>query len=134
MRVQYTLPGLLPAESPVSEGLEPAGGPFLGRLQSLPLPRTLNWKSLLHLDEEPFDPTSIHPPSRPASLDFRDRVAERWNWVQMLSRLAAVSGTQSDEMPSNTADRAIERMLTMLTDFREAEDFITARYLAETEE
>jgi hypothetical protein len=129
MRVQYTLPGFLPAESPASEDLEPVGGPFLGRLQSLPLPRTLNWKSLLHLDEEPFNPTSIDPPSRPASLDFRDPVSERWNWVQMLSRLTAVYGTEP-----NNADRAIGRMLTMLTDFQEAEDFITARYLTETEE
>jgi hypothetical protein len=134
MRVQYTLPGFLPAESPASEALEPAGGPFLGRLQSLPLPRTLNWKNLLHLDEDPFDPTSIDPPSRPASLDFRDPVSERWNWMQMLSRLSAVSGTESGQLPANNADRAIERMLTLLTDFREAEDFIAARHLAETEE
>jgi len=134
MRVQYTLPGFLPAESPPSEALEPAGSPFLGRLQSLPLPRTLNWKSLLHLDEDPSDPTSIDPPPRPASLDFRDPVSERWNWTKMLSRLLAVSASQSSQLPANNADRAIGRMLTMLTDFREAEDFIAARYLAETEE
>ena len=134
MRVQYTLPGFLPAESPPSEALEPVGSPFLGRLQSLPLPRTLNWKSLLHLDEDPSDPTSIDPPSRPASLDFRDPVSERWNWTKMLSRLLALSGSQSSQLPANNADRAIGRMLTMLTDFREAEDFIAARYLAETEE
>jgi hypothetical protein len=134
MRVQYTLPGFLPAEPAPSEAIEPAGGPFLGRIKFLPLPRALNWKSLLHLDEDPFSPTSIDPPQRPATLEFRDPVSERWNWMQMLDRLAAASGTQSNQFPVSGDDRAIQRMLAMLMTFREAEDFIAARYLAESEE
>jgi hypothetical protein len=134
MRVQYTLPGFLPAEPPPSEAIEPAGDPFLGRLKFLPLPRALNWKSLLHLDEDPSNPTSIDPPSQPPTLDFRDPVSERWNWTQMLGRLVAVSGTQSSQIPASGADRAVQRMLAMLMNFQEAEDFIAARYLAESEE
>ncbi len=133
MRVQYTLPGFLPAETPPADAIEPDGGPFLSRLKFLPLPRTLNWKSLLRLDEDPFDPTSIDPPLRPVSLDFRDAVSERWNWMQMLTRLVAASGTQSRQSPVSGQDRAIQRMLAMLMNFREAEDFIAARYLAESE-
>jgi hypothetical protein len=134
MRVQYTLPGFLPAEAPPSDAIEPAGSPFLGRLKFLPLPRAPNWKSLLHLDEDPFSPTSIDPPSRPATLEFRDPLTERWNWMQMMGRLVAVSGTQSNQFSANGDDRAVQRMLAMLVNFQEAEDFIAARYLAEAEE
>ncbi len=134
MRVQYTLPGFLPAESPPAEAIEQAGSPFLSRLNVLPLPRALNWQALLRLDEDPFDPTSIDPPSRPPALEFRDPVSERWNWMQMLSRLIATSGAQSNQFSVSSGDRAVQRMLGLLMDFREAEDFIAARHLAESEE
>jgi hypothetical protein len=134
MRVQYTLPGFLPAETLPSEAAEQAGDPFLSRLKFLPAPRALNWKSLLHVDEEPSSAVSIDPPPRPPMLEFRDAASERWNWMQMLDRLVAASGSQSAELSRTSDNRLIQRMLAMLVNFRDAEDFIAARHLAGSEE
>lgn len=128
MRVQYTLPGFLPAESYPSEAVEPAGDPFLSRLKVLPVPRALNWKRLLHLDEEPQNPTSLGPPPRPPSLEFRDAASERWNWTQMLNRLVAGQASRA----ASVDERAVQEMLAMLLSFQEAEDFIAAHHLAES--
>jgi hypothetical protein len=123
MRVQYTLPGLLPTEPVPSEATEGSDGPFLSRLKILPVSRGLSWKAVLQLDEDPFDPVSLDEPPRPAAPDIRGAALERWNWMQMLDRL----GTGPSDEPT-------QRMLTLLKKFLDSEDFITARALAEAEE
>jgi hypothetical protein len=82
------------------------------------------------LEEEPQHPTSIGPPPRPPSLEFRDAASERWNWMQMLNRL--VAGQASRPAGASADDRAVQQMLATLLDFQEAEDFIAAHHLAES--
>lgn len=133
MRVEYTLPGLMPSEAVPSDAIEEARDPFISRLKFLPSPRGLNWMSLLHLDETPFNPASIDPPPRPPSLDTGDAAAERLNWMQMLDRLTGAGDGESGEVPASGDDRAVQRMLIMLARFQEAEDEIASRSLSEAE-
>jgi hypothetical protein len=139
MRVQYTLPGFIPAETPPSESIA-GGSPFRSRLTFLPPPRSLNWERLLRLDQLPVDAASIGPPPRPSTIDVRDVASERLTWRQMLDRhLVMFESTSSESalMDRSTAShesRAIERMLALLIRFRELEDSIAARHLSEPED
>jgi hypothetical protein len=135
MRVQYTLPGFLPAETPSGESTEAVGSPFRTRLTYLPAPRGPNWKNLLHVDEPPVNATSIGPPPRPPSLETTDAASERLNWRQMLDRQVASleSGSQSTAPGGHADSMAIGRMLGLLMTSREVEDSIATRYLSEPE-
>src|SRR5678815_2955498 len=97
MRIHYTLPGLLPAESSPAETSKTTNSPFRARLNFVPAPQWLDWKDLLHLDEAPVNAASIGPPPRPYGLEARDAAAERLNWRRMLDRHAAAM----DELPQD---------------------------------
>lgn len=131
MRVNYTLPGLLPTETPPSESARPGDTPFRARLGVVPAPRWLNWRSLLRLDEAPENAATIGPPPRPAGVEFGDAATQRMIWRQMLDRQVAAFEAEAGAQRGET--QAIERMLTLLMRFREAEDEIASRHLAEAE-
>jgi len=131
MRVNYTLPGLLTSEAPSSEPVRPGDSPFRARLGVVPAPRWLNWRSLLRLDEAPENAATIGPPPRPDGGEFGDAATQRMIWRQMLDRQVAAFEASPDEHRGDA--QAIERMLTLLMRFREAEDEIASRHLAEAE-
>lgn len=133
MRVQYTLPGFLPAES--LPAAETADAPFSSKLQLPPVMRGPSWQSVLQLDEDPTDATSLEAPPRLLALDIKDAASERWNWMEMLNRLSGNSGDNPAESSANgNGNRAIARMLALLKKFQEAENCISARSLGEVEE
>ena len=136
MRVNYTLPGFLPAEAAPPEPIRPPGdSPFRARLQSIPVPRWADWKSLLRLDQPPINAWAIDPPPRPAGLEIQDAANERLRWRETLDRqVGAFENPSSDTNPAaDGGNRAIGRMLTLLMHFRTAEDEIATRHLAEAE-
>jgi hypothetical protein len=133
MRVNYTLPGFLPAEAAPAETARTGDSPFRARLKFVPAP-SWNWESLLHLEDAPINAAWIGPPPAPGGFEMRDAAADRLRWRQLLDRQVAnlQDDPQSDAPPGEDA-KAIERMLSLLMRFRDAEDEITARYLAEPE-
>src|SRR5215469_16151238 len=135
MRVTYTLPGFLPAEATPAEPARTGDGPFRARLNFVPAPRWADWKSLLGLDQAPVNASAIGPPPRPASLEVQDAATQRRRWRQMLDRQVNVAEDSSCDLNSagGCNSRDIQRMLTLLMRFREVEDEIAARHLAESE-
>jgi hypothetical protein len=133
MRVNYTLPGFLPTEAAPAETARTGDGPFRARLKFLPAP-TWNWESLLHLEDAPVNAAWIGPPPTPAGFEMRDAATDRLRWRQMLDRqVANLPDDPAPDAPRGEDSAAIERMLNLLMRFRDAEDEITARYLAEAE-
>jgi hypothetical protein len=134
MRVQYTLPGFVPAEASPSESI--AGtSPFRSRLAFVPVPRWLSWERLLRLDQMPVDAASIEPPPGPGTLGSADIGAERLKWRQMLDRHVVLFGSASSNRTAEADEsQAIGRMLALLMRYQEMEDAITARHLSEPEE
>ena len=126
MRVNYTLPGLLPTEPSPTETARPGDSPFRARLNAVPTPKWANWRSLLRLDEAPESAASIGPPPRPPGLDIGDPAARRLLCRQLLDRRIAA-------LEDGVDTPAVARMLALLMRFREVEDEIVARHLAESE-
>jgi hypothetical protein len=135
MRVNYTLPGLLPAETTPAETGRTGDSPFRARLSLVPAPRWLNWKSLLRLEEPPLNAASIGPPPRPASFNVEDAATERLIWRQMLDRLVEAVGdaAPAGDSASGGDTQPVERMLALLMRFRDVEDAMAAQHLAEAE-
>jgi len=136
MRVRYTLPGLLPAPAPETTAGAPAGPSFQNRLRRLSVAIPVPWSQTLRLDRPPAGGGFIGPPPRPATLETRDAASERVRWRSLLdrhSRLfedpaalgAAMGAAGSREMAS------VQRMLALLQRFRELEDAVIARQIAE---
>lgn len=136
MRVNYTLPGFLPAEAAPPETTRiPGDSPFRARLNFVPAPRWADWKNLLRLDQPPVNASAIGPPPQPAGLETQNAATQRLDWRNMLDRqVDALADQSSDTNPAATSDnRAIGRMLTLLMHYRGVEDEIAARHLAEPE-
>jgi len=129
MKVNYTLPGLLPeaAPAPLPETdsvVEPFGA-YLNRLRA---PDFTDWRELLRLNIPPAGATSMAPPPTPRGIELRDGVSQRAWWRGMLqkhTREEAIAGTESDSHPS------VQRMLTLLMESQQREDEVFARYFAE---
>ena len=135
MRVNYTLPGFLPAEAAPAETARTGDSPFRARLKFVPAPRWLTgracctWKTLRSTQP------AIGPPPRASRLRNRGMpLPTGCIWRQMLDRQVAnlEEDSQPDAPPGEDA-KAIERMLSLLMRFRDVEDEIAARYLAEPE-
>jgi len=130
MKVNYTLPGLLPeaAPAPLPETdsvVEPFGA-YLNRLRA---PDFTDWRELLRLNIPPAGATSIAPPpTPPRGIELRDGVSQRAWWRGMLQkhiREDAIADTESNSHPS------VSRMLTLLHESQRREDEVFARYFAE---
>jgi hypothetical protein len=135
VRVNYTLPGFLPAEASPGDAIRAGDGPFRARLQFVPPPRWADWKSLLRLDQPAVSASTIGPPPRPAGLDISDAATQRLIWRQMLDRqVIALEDDPLDAIPADgKGNRALKRMLVLLVGMQEAEDEIAGRRLAEPE-
>jgi len=131
MRVNYTLPGLMPMEPAPAEVSRTGDSPFRGRLGIAPAPRWLNWRNLLRLEDVPVNALTIGPPPRPGGFEPSDPLTMRVVWRRMLDRHVEAVG--SDPEPSRPDTQAIERMLAVLMRFRDDEDEMIARHLAESE-
>jgi hypothetical protein len=136
MKVNYTLPGLLPeaTAAPATESGERPASPFATQLQRLRAPEIADWRALLRLNIPPAGATGIGPPPAPNGIDLRDGVSQRAWWRGMLhghmhllesAGQDAASGTETDSHPP------VQRMLESLLESQRREDEIFARHFAE---
>jgi hypothetical protein len=130
MKVNYTLPGMLPEASraPSAETGELAAEPFGVQLQRLRAPEFTDWRALLRLDAPPAGLAGIGPPPAPPGIDWRDGASERAWWRGMLQKHTALFESQGADPGS---ERAIGRMLSCLQESQRREDEIFARQVAE---
>ncbi len=125
MKIDYTLPGLLPAPVAPPAPSESTGLAFRSRLAMLrPQPRA-DWRELLRLDRAPAAP--IGPPPRPAGLESTEGPAQRAQWQHMLERHSAL-------LPAGGEAGPVGRMMALLFNLRDMQQAVVARHLATTQE
>ena len=123
MRIQYTLPGLMPTPSPV-EAPEQFPGTFKATMRRVRSTSRSNWRRLLRLDRHGSVGISVGPPPRPVGLEMRDAAYERTRWRGMLEQKTAA-------FEQGPGTEAIEQMLQLLLTYQQQEDSISARSLVE---
>lgn len=125
MKVNYTLPGLLPDASPgppAESGEQPAEL-FSSHLQKLRMPDVTDWRAVLRLHIPPAGATVIAPP-RPNGIGLRDGESRRAWWRGTLLKHKRLDGTSPEE----------SQMLDLLLETQRREDEIFARYFSEHED
>jgi hypothetical protein len=135
MKVNYTLPGVLPDTFPAGgmESGEHATESF-GHLQRLRVPDATDWRSVLRLDEPPAGVTTIAPPLSPNGIGSRDGTSQRAWWRSTLHRhrhLLESSGPEAASGAEADGHTAMQRMLGLLFESQQHEEEIFARYFAE---
>jgi len=123
MKVNYTLPGLMPdaAPSPVAEPGD--GEPFVAHLQRLRIPDVTDWRAVLRLNTAPAGATAIAPPPAPGGIGVRDGATQRAWWRNFMER----------QQSNPAADKSVQRMIGLLAESQRREDEIFARHFAEQE-
>jgi hypothetical protein len=134
MKVNYTLPGLLPEAvlAPREEaGNEEQVEPFSAQLQRLRAPASTDWRAVLRLGMPPPGFGALTAPPAPSGIASRDAASQRAWWRDVLQRhrtaLAPTAPGQSEP------DQAIGHMLRLLYESQKREDQIFARHFAEDE-
>jgi hypothetical protein len=128
MKVNYTLPGLLPEAVPQSSGESGAHTePFGAHLQRMRTPERTDWRSVLHLNAAPAGSAGIGPPPAQHSASASDGASERGWWRAALDRhTRQASGSP---VPSSVHD-----MIALLTRAQRLENEVFARHFAEAAE
>jgi hypothetical protein len=127
MKIDYTLPGLLPTPTaPAADASEPTGLSFRSRLSLLRPQQQPDWRELLRLDVQPAGATVIGPPPAPPGLEARDGAAQRAQWNRMLERHA--------DLLSRDTSAGVQRMMALLLNMQGREHDVVARHLATTQE
>ena len=125
MRVDYTLPSLIPESLPELPGSTEAALSFRDQLRTPASSVEVNWQQEFHLDSRPVNATYIGPPPRPKSMEVRDIDSERTRWRGMLTR--HYNSANSSTAPASSGQSAVRTMLDMLLDMQGAEDEIVSR-------
>lgn len=131
MRVDYTLPGLLPTPEPAPSALPPEKATFRSRLRRLAAPVGKSWRRLLKLDAASSAP-QISPPPRPLTFERWEPADIRLRWRGLLDKHSAryqdpaASGLAPEEA------KAAQRMLAVLWKYQQMEEALMARQLMET--
>ena len=136
MRVNYTLPGLLPDASATEAGDRPAML-FSEHLQLLRAPEFTDWRTLLRLNAPPAGLAGIDPPQAPHGVDSRDAGSERAWWRTMLQKhQGPLESDHGDAVQdsNSTLDPTVHRMLDWLSESQRCEDEIFARHFTESED
>jgi len=129
MRVDYTLPSIIPETVPELPGSTETALSFRDQLRTPVSGLDFNWHEHFHLDSRPANATYIGPPPRPTSMEVRDINSERNRWRSMLVRhYDSMAGTSS----SATEPHSAKVMLEMLVDMQGAEDEIVSQNAALT--
>ena len=136
MRVNYTLPGLLPDASAKETGDSPAML-FSEHLQLLRAPQFADWRTLLRLNAPPAGIAGIDAPPAPHGVDSRDAASKRAWWHTMLQKhQGPIEEDEAGAVPNgdSTLDRSVRRMLEWLSESQRCEDEIFARHFKEAED
>ena len=138
MRVEYTLPGMLPAVTrrfATHEVKRPSL--FRSRLHVLSSQLPVSWRHVLRVDRPGPAQALLGPPPLPPTIEMRDVAGERVRWRDLLERhsrpfrepwgIAAVAaGIDAAGI------RSMQRMIGVLLRLQELEDGVVARHLSET--
>jgi hypothetical protein len=136
LRVNYTLPGLLPDTSPTDAGDRPAML-FSEHLQQLKAPEYADWRTLLRLNVPPAGLAGIDPPKAPHGVDSRDAASQRAWWRNMLQKHQEPLDCDGDDASSqggSTLDPSVRHMLDWLSESQRREDEIFARHFTEADD
>lgn len=132
MKVEYTLPGLMPDPravlAPQSE--ERPEEAFRSHLSERRVPEIADWRMLLRLNLPAAGATRIGPPPAPNGVDSRDGESQRAWWRTMLHRHT----NNIDAGPEGDVPASLQRMLRLLLESQRNEDRIFARHFAEGED
>jgi hypothetical protein len=124
MRVDYTLPSIIPETVPELPASVDSAVSFRDQLRTPASAIEFNWQQHFHLDSRPANATYIGPPPRPKSMEVRNIDSERTRWRSMLVR--HYNGTTRST--SSSPDQAsVKVMLDMLIDMQGAEDEIVSQ-------
>ena len=130
MRVDYTLPGLIPTPEPGPPLNIPEKATFRGRLKRLSAPVGRSWRRMLRL--EGAAPPQISPPPMPASFERWEPAEIRLKWRGLLERHSErFQDPAGSGLPPDDA-KAAQRMLAVLWKYQQMEDALMARQLMET--
>jgi hypothetical protein len=124
MRVDYSLPSLVPETLPELPGSVDGAPSFRDQLRTPASVMETNWQQKFHLDSRPANATYIGPPPRPAAMEVRDIESERTRWRNMLARHQKGLNAAN---PSNSGGHSVKVMLNMLLDMQSAEDEIVSQ-------
>jgi hypothetical protein len=135
MRVNYTLPGMLPEASAKETGDSPAML-FSEHLQLLQAPHFADWRTLLRLNAPPAGLAGIDAPPTPLGVDSRDAASKRSWWHTMLQKHRGPIDDETDAASNDnsTLDQPVRRMLDWLSESQRCEDEIFARHFTEAED
>jgi hypothetical protein len=129
MKVDYTLPGLLPdpPAAPATQSEERTAEAFRSHLSQLRVPEIADWRTLLRLNLPAAGATGLGPPPAPNGVDSRDGESQRTWWRAMLHKHtnAINAGPEEDNQAS------VHRMLQLLLESQRGEERIFARHFAE---
>jgi hypothetical protein len=136
MRVNYTLPGLLPDASATDTGDRPAML-FSEHLQLSKAPEFTDWRTLLRLNAPPAGLAGIDAPQALQGVNSRDAASQRAWWRTMLQKhQGPIESDYGDAVrdSGSTADPSVGRMLDWLSQSQRCEDEIFARHFTESED
>ncbi|HMK21183.1 MAG TPA: hypothetical protein VK466_02555 [Terriglobales bacterium] len=131
MRVDYTLPALMPGtlpDSPDIGGEESVSFRDVARGETVRTP--VDVEHQLRLDVRPFTGTYVGPPPRPANLDLQGVESQRYHWRNILWRHGGEPQGQS--VAGSPQGRPVDRMLQMLWEMQDMGDSISAQDAALT--
>jgi len=133
MKVNYTLPGLLPepAPRPATELGESPVEPFGVQLQRLRAPVHTDWRAVLRLNTPPAGAAGIGPPPAPHGIELRDSASQRAWWRGMLDRHTRLLGSRTQSRMEIPDHVSVQRMLSSLLESQRLEDQVFARHFAE---
>ncbi|HWR49889.1 MAG TPA: hypothetical protein VN428_02210 [Bryobacteraceae bacterium] len=134
MKVQYSLPGLVPRPiAPAPAEMQP-GESFQSRLETLRSASAPDWREVLQLGLRPAGAQHIGPPPRPVDLELRDGIEQRGYWRRMLeARVRAFENSGGSAATSREEAGAVHKMLSLLMAMQQAADSVVARHLSETQ-
>jgi len=128
MRVDYTLPALLPETFPDTPVTDETATSFRDQLRGLTVQLPVSWEQQLRLDARPFTGTYIGPPPRPQTLELNDAETQRSRWRSMLSRHSQTPLAAG----SSAGTQPVQGMLEMLLEMQQMEDSIVSRSVGVT--
>jgi len=137
MKIDYTLPGVLPEHVAPTSPESPASyaqtfGEQFRRLRSA---QKSDWREILHLDAPVRGADALEPPPVPHGLHTADAASTRAWWRTMLQRHSADLAKGEEERWSTPDDDGplVSRMLNLLRESQQREDQILARTFIEGE-
>lgn len=133
MKVQYSLPGLVPRPvAPAGPDIQP-GESFVSRMEKLRAAKTPDWREILQLNTLPAGAQHVGPPPRPFDLGLRDAVEQRSYWRRMLDDRVRAFELSGGGTSGSQGAAAVRRMLSLLVAMQRASDAVVTRHLSEAQ-